>query len=138
MYKIERVKQSFFIHVKRMTGAGRYPIRAPEIRAARDREQMRRRTTGGGEPIALPPAATAGNLPPGQQARRRTTTGTSTATIGTNTTTITIATTSTATIGTGLIFEPYVCTDMRIDRELKLKARDRSLRRKAETKANKR
>ena len=60
---------SYFNHVKRMKGQGKFPIRAAEIKAARDREQLRRRTTGGRQP----PAATAGNLSPRE--RQRTTGG---------------------------------------------------------------
>ena len=84
---------SYFNHVKRMKGQGKFPIRAAEIKAARDREHMRRRTTGGRQP----PAATAGNLSPRE--RQRTTGG--------GELPFNISTTTTTTMPL-ILFSPYV------------------------------
>jgi len=76
-----------------MKEQGKFPIRAAEIKAARDREQMRRRTTGRSQQ----PAATAGNLSPGE--RRRTTGG--------GELPFNISTTTTTTMPL-ILFSPYV------------------------------
>jgi hypothetical protein len=135
----EKFHRSFFKHVKRIAGRGIYPIQGPEIRAARYREQMRRRTTGGGQP----PAATAGNISPGE--RRRTTGGGEPPAQGPAFTIPTTTTTTTSDEMPLIIFSPYVGTaalnepDVSLSPQRRhsvhrLKARKRSERKKAEPK----